>query len=165
MSAPSLPDIFGNYVLGDFVEVVSPLPVSWLPQTAGWAWLGALVGGFFLYRGWRRARRWHHNRYRREAVDRIMGTKGLEFSIVALNKVLKLTALSAFPRERVARLSGDEWTHFLNQQCDVPPFSPALAKVITEDAYRPSTVTASTQEALLQAALLWVKTHKSPSDV
>ena len=40
MSAPPLPDTFGNYALGDFFEVVSPAAISWLPQTAGWAWLG-----------------------------------------------------------------------------------------------------------------------------
>ena len=29
MSAPPLPDIFGNYALGEFVEVVAPNAISW----------------------------------------------------------------------------------------------------------------------------------------
>ena len=33
VSAPPLPETFGNYALGDFAEVVSPAAISWLPQT------------------------------------------------------------------------------------------------------------------------------------
>ncbi|MCX2978406.1 DUF4381 domain-containing protein [Candidatus Marimicrobium litorale] len=165
MSAPPLPDIFGNYILGDFVEVVSPVSVSWLPQTAGWACLGALLGGLFLFRGAKRLRRWHHNRYRREAIDRLVHTTDQSFSIVALNKLLKLTALSAFPREQVARLSGEEWVSFLNRQCESSPFSPALGKIIADGAYRQSQLTHSTREELVAAALSWIRDHKSPHDV
>jgi hypothetical protein len=165
MNAPPLPDIFGNYILGDFVEVVSPVSVSWLPQTAGWACLGALLGGLFLYRGAKRLRRWHHNRYRREAIDRLVHTTDQSFSIVALNKLLKLTALSAFPREQVARLSGEEWVSFLNRQCESSPFSPALGKIIADGAYRQSQLTHSTREELVTAALSWIRDHKSPHDV
>ena len=45
MSAPPLPDIFGNYILGDFVEVVSPENVSWLPQTVGVGVAGRSTAG------------------------------------------------------------------------------------------------------------------------
>ena len=165
MSTPPLPDIFGNYILGDFVEVVSPVSVSWLPQTTGWACLGALLGSLLLYRGAKRLRRWHHNRYRREAIDRLVHASGEDFSIVTLNKLLKLTALSAFPREQVARLSGEEWVSFLNRQCDPPPFSAALGKIIAEGAYRQSRLTHSTREELEAAALSWIRDHKSPHDV
>ena len=165
MSAPPLPDIFGNYILGDFVEVVSPASVSWFPQTTGWICLGALLGGLFLYRGAKRLRRWHHNRYRREAINRLVHVSGRSFSIVALNKLLKLTALSAFPREQVARLSGEEWVSFLNRQCEPPPFYPALGKIIAEGAYRQSRLTHANREALVAAALSWIRDHKSPHDV
>ena len=40
MSAPPLPEAFGNYALGDFVEVISPASISWLPQTPGWLFGG-----------------------------------------------------------------------------------------------------------------------------
>jgi len=165
MSAPPLPDIFGNYILGDFVEVVSPASVSWFPQTTGWICLGALLGGLFLYRGGKRLRRWHHNRYRREAIDRLVHTTEQSFSIVELNKLLKLTALSAFPREQVAQLSGEEWVRFLNRQCESPPFAPALGKIIAKGAYRQSPLTDATREELEAAALSWIRDHKSPHDV
>ena len=65
MSAPPLPEAFGNYALGDFAEVVSPAAVSWLPQTVAWRWLAAALAVYLLYRGWRWLRHWHRNRYRR----------------------------------------------------------------------------------------------------
>ena len=70
MSAPPLPDAFGNYALGDFVEVVSPAAISWLPQTAGWAWLGLAALALALYKGWRWLQHWHRNRYRRSFFHR-----------------------------------------------------------------------------------------------
>ena len=72
MSAPALPEIFGNYLLGEeFVEVVSPAVVSWLPQTAGWACLGAVCLALLMRYGYRRLRQWYRNRYRREALARL----------------------------------------------------------------------------------------------
>ena len=57
MSAPPLPEAFGNYALGEFVEVVSPADISWLPQTAGWTWVGIALLLFAGHRGWRAAGR------------------------------------------------------------------------------------------------------------
>ena len=71
MSAPPLPEVFGNYALGDFVEVVSPAGVSWWPQTVGWLWLGAGLLAYLGLRLWRFLRHWYRNRYRREAIARL----------------------------------------------------------------------------------------------
>ena len=59
MSAPPLPDIFGNYVLGDFAEVVSPQAISWLPQTIGWAWLGVALLVLLLRYLFKWIRKWY----------------------------------------------------------------------------------------------------------
>ena len=76
MSAPPLPDAFGNYALGEFVEVVPPPDISWWPQTTGWWWLGAVLAGFALHRGWKLLRHWYRNRYRREAAGRLQRLAG-----------------------------------------------------------------------------------------
>jgi hypothetical protein len=163
MSAPPLPDIFGNYVLGDFVEVVSPEAVSWLPQTTGWVWLGVGLLFLLLRYSWRRLRHWHQNRYRREAAIRlrqISATTDQEIWLVELNKLLKLTALTAFSREQVAHLSGMEWVDFLNHHCTPPPFPPELGELLAVGAYNNTTVQDTTQQRLLTACLDWVHTHE-----
>ena len=108
MSLPPLPETFGNYALQEFSEVASPDAISWLPQAVGWAGVGAALLILLLRYSWRHLRHWHHNRYRREAAARLqvfaMNTCE-ETWLIELNKILKLTALAAFPRQQVAHLS------------------------------------------------------------
>jgi len=168
VSAPPLPEIFGNYVLGDFVEVVSPESISWLPQTAGWAWLGALLLIWLLRYSWRRLRRWYRNRYRREAAARLQQLTTIgshENWLIELNKLLKLTALAAFPREQVARLSGQEWVTFLNRHCSTPPFSTEQSSLLAVEAYRSSLLEDTIRQQLLAASLNWIRNHESPQHV
>jgi hypothetical protein len=168
VSAPPLPDIFGNYVLGDFVEVVSPESINWLPQTVGWVWLGVILLALMVRYGWKRLRYWHRNRYRREAVARlqqIAETGEQKFWLMELNKLLKLTALAAFSREQVAQLSGEEWVDFLNWHCTTPPFSLEQKKLLAIGAYRNTALTDNIRLQLLASSLTWVRTHESPEYV
>ncbi len=167
MSAPPLPDIFGNYALGDFVEVVSPAAISWLPQTAGWAVLAALLAVLLLRYGWRRLRHWYRNRYRREALARlrVIAQSAQQDTLVELNKLLKLTALAAYSREQVARLSGQEWVAFLNQRCASPPFSPEHGRLLAQGVYEGAAVSDATRQALHGACLAWVENHRGAADV
>ncbi|MCB1699415.1 MAG: DUF4381 domain-containing protein [Halioglobus sp.] len=165
MSAPPPPDTFGNYALGDFVEVVSPADISWWPQTVGWWWLGALLAGFAAYRGSKALRRWYRNRYRREAAQRLqrLATAANAGTLVAdINRLLKLTALVAYSREQVARLSGEEWVNFLNRQCPTRPFSPEHCDLLALAGYTGRAVEAGTAQELLAASLVWVREHESP---
>ena len=168
MSAPPLPDIFGNYVLGDFVEVVSPDAISWWPQTVGWLWLGAAVLAVLLRYGWRRLRHWHRNRYRREAAARLKQlaqNNRPESLLIELNKLIKLTALAAFSREQVAQLSGAAWVDFLNRHCPSAPFPVELGKLLERGVYENTALNDATKEALLAASLAWVSQHESAADV
>ena len=168
MSAPPLPEIFGNYALGDFVEVVSPDAISWLPQTTGWLWLGLALLGFCLYRGWLRLRHWYRNRYRREAqqrLQRVADFSDSEDQIGEINRLLKLTAMTAFSRQQVAQLSGSAWTDFLNRKCPSPPFSPQQGEMLALGPYRHSTIDRSSAEQLLAASLNWVREHENSTDV
>jgi hypothetical protein len=167
MSAPPLPEAFGNYALGDFVEVVSPAAVSWWPQTVGWWWLGAVALAFVGHRGWRALRRWYRNRYRREASARMLHLAAAPDSATLLadiNRLLKLTALAAFGREQVAPLSGEAWVRFLNAQCTEPPFSPEQGHLLALGSYTGLAVEAATGRQLLAAGLAWVREHENPLD-
>jgi hypothetical protein len=168
VSAPPLPDVFGNYALGEFVEVVSPGDISWLPQTTGWLWLGAALLAVLVHYGWKRLRRWYHNRYRREAAARLkqLAQAGPQDSwLTELNKLMKLTALAGFSREQVARLSGQEWIDFLNRQCASPTFSPDQGRLLAHGVYEHTAVADSTRQALFGACLNWVQQHRNPTDV
>lgn len=168
MSAPPLPDAFGNYALGDFVEVASPAAISWWPQTAGWWWAGAALLAWLTYRVWGLLRRWYRNRYRREATARLQQLAAAPPSgslVMEINKLLKLTAMAAYSRERVARLSGDNWVGFLNSHCPAAPFSAEQGQILALAAYTGAQLEPPAASQLLTASLAWVQRHESPDHV
>lgn len=169
MSAPELPASFGNYVLGDaFHEVVAPAAISWLPQTAGWWWLAVILLLFAAHRGSRRLRTWYANRYRREASARLRAMRHAAVGqdwLGELNRLLKLTALAAFPRPQVAGLSGADWVAFLNAQCAEPPFSNQHTALLALGPYTLQIPGHNARDSLLAASLRWVETHRGPADV
>jgi hypothetical protein len=163
VSAPPLPEAFGNYALGEFVEVVPPPPVDWLPQTAGWWWLGALLLGITAHQGVRRLRHWYRNRYRGEAsalLRQLSDSADNRHLVVEVNRVLKLTALAAYPREQVARLSGEAWVAFLNGQCAEPPFDARQSRLLAVEVYGGGSAEAETPGELIAASLDWVRDHR-----
>jgi hypothetical protein len=165
VSAPPLPDAFGNYALGDFVEVVPPADISWWPQTTGWWWLAALLAGFAIHRGWKLLRHWYRNRYRREAagqLEQLASSGSFDTLVSEVNRLLKLTALVAYSREQVARLSGQEWVDFLNSHCPNPPFSAEQGRLLALASYTGQAVEPEAGKKLLAASLAWVEQHENP---
>lgn len=168
MSAPPLPESFGNYALGEFAEVVAPQAVSWLPQTTGWWWLGAALLGVALHQCWQRLRHWYRNRYRREAAVRLqqLPVAGAADKLAGeANKLLKLAAMAAYSREEVARLSGEEWVDFLNRQCRTPSFSADQLRLLAVGAYSAQALDQAAGQALISACVNWVFEHRGPDDV
>lgn len=166
MSAPPLPEAFGNYALGDFVEIVSPADISWLPQTTGWGWLGAVLLALVLRKLWRGLRRWYRNRYRREGLQRLQALAGAEpaAQLREVNKLLKLVAMAAYTRERVASLSGRDWVEFLNRQCPAPAFSAEQCRALADDIYRAERLDSASMSALLTASSNWISQHREAPD-
>ncbi|MFT6051280.1 MAG: hypothetical protein ACJAZ0_001377 [Halioglobus sp.] len=167
MTAPALPDVFGNYALASFVEVTMPQDVSWLPQTVGWTWLALATLALSLRFAWFALRKWHCNRYRKEALlqlralDQKVDSSDL---VAAINRVLKLAALVAYSRTRVAQLSGESWVDFLNGQCEQPPFGPEQSQLLAVSSYRAEAVTPASAQQILAASRLWVRVHQGPDD-
>ena len=164
MSLPDLPDIFGNYALGDFNEVVSPPAINWLPQTPGWYLVAAVLLAWLARRTWYWFRHWYRNRYRREALVRLNQLQGSDDLVSETNRLLKLTALAAFPRQQVAQLSGVQWTQFLNQRCVQPPFDPALCELLELGVYQQRVVDKATADSLVKASQDWVNQHRNRYD-
>ena len=63
--------------------------------------------------------------------------------------------------EAVAKLSGDSWALFLNQQCEQPPFSTTQLELLATAAYRGQVIEG--QQHLLQASVQWVEQHQQPN--
>jgi len=165
MSLPALPDIFGNYALGDFNEVVSPPAINWLPQTPGWYVVALLLLLWLSRRAFRGLRHWYRNRYRREASARLQTLELTPEFVAEINRTLKLSALAGFERQEVAALWGDSWTTFLNARCEQPPFNEEQCRLLALGVYQQQAVDQAAGEQLLQASLAWVSQHRNRYDV
>ena len=168
MSAPDLPQHFGNYALGsDFVELTSPTAISWLPQTPGWYLVGVIILIWLMRMGWRRSVHWYRNRYRREATRRLdaLAQQHQADWLLQLNQLLKLTALAGYSRETVARLSGLEWVGFLNAQCPEPLFQGDLEQCFGDDLYANRPLSEHKKSELITASRRWIIEHSGQAHV
>ena len=168
MSAPPLPEVFGNYALGNFVEVVPPGPIDWLPQTLGWQ-IAAIVAAVFATRYiFKKLRYWYQNRYRTEAAERLKKIEQIaegDRLIMELNRLLKLTALVAYSRETVAKLSGTPWVDFLNDQCAAPVFTNSQMSLLARGSYQRMDIDKTAIDGLLDASARWIEEHRGVKNV
>ncbi len=148
-------------------DIVLPAPVAWWPLAPGWYVVAAIV---LVLIGWltvRRWRRWNRDRYRREALLALSsiraGNAGCSLRDVPV--LLKRAALNAWPRERVAALSGSDWHRFLDETAAMDQFSTGAGKVLDHLAYAGSRAPMPTEADavnVISAAEFWLKHHHRP---
>ncbi|BFM19975.1 DUF4381 domain-containing protein [Gilvimarinus japonicus] len=115
------------YQLYDRMEpLVAASPVAKIPEGPGWWVLLALILGIVAIAiGWKFYRR-YQNRYRYYAITEINSLPE-DFSPWQVSAILKRCALTEFPRQQVASLTGSHWTEFLNRHYpsgpDLPDFN------------------------------------------
>jgi len=164
---------FGNYLLHGIEEVHLPEPVSWWPQTPGWNLLGLLLLLALSYRIYLGGKVWWRNRYRRQALRQLalLGRRTNEWQQVVcqLPFLLKATALQAFPRSDVARLSGSHWLAFLDAHYPGPAFSGGLGQQLLIIAYQPEArwqLSERDARQLIDMSRRWISEHcPSPKEV
>jgi len=180
-SAPAL-DLATRAALEKLHDIVAPPPPSWLPQTWGWAVLAVLVAAAVALAYVRRRRRLAANLYRRQALAELAAIAsrlgadagaGAERdpgaradALRALPPLLKRTALAAWPRDAVARLTERSWTDWLRASSP-SPLPDATVRLLDDLEYRsPQALAALTEDdahACIAAARQWIETHRVPA--
>lgn len=138
--------------LHDFYQ---PPPVAWTPKTAGWYALFAIAAALMIWSAVHFSRKWFANHYRREALRELTLLHPSEFCAL-----LKRTALAAWPREKVASLSGAAWLEFLDGAVHDEAFHNAPANQIEELALRPETLSSEDEQALRSTVAAWIRRHR-----
>jgi hypothetical protein len=152
-------------------EILLPDPVSWMPQTVGWYALFGLIVAVLGWWVYSRLRRFKKNRYRRlalaelEVIEReLQRPERRAKALAEIPVLLKWTALSAFPREEVAELSGERWLTFLDKTVGGKNFKDGVGHLLPELAYAPAAGIAELPDGvvakLLQLVRQWIKVHK-----
>ncbi len=137
--------------LHDFYQ---PPPPAWTPQTAGWYALFAIAAVVMIWSAIHFLRKWFANQYRRDALRELTVLHPNEFSAL-----LKRTALAAWPREKVASLSGAAWLEFLDGALHEEVFHHSPANQIEELALRSQTLSNEDEQALRSTVATWIRRH------
>ncbi|MGB3127527.1 MAG: DUF4381 domain-containing protein [Pseudomonas sp.] len=138
-------------------ELSLPAPVSYWPQTWGWAVLLGLLGLALLVLAARRWLRWRRDAYRREALARLSALKDLRELPELLKRVALSMPLCEAEHQRVPTLAGAEWQAFLQRHAGAP-VPEDLSQQLAELAYGPP-LPAEQQLHLLTQCTAWVEQH------
>ena len=168
--AQSQPDPLTRLALDKLADIVTPPPVSWMPQTWGWALLALVAAALLMFALWRWRGRRVANRYRREALaeltrieQKLGDATGRAEALEAMPELLKRVALAAWPRDAVASLSGGDWLAFLRKHGGAQSFPEQAAKLLDDLEYRSRQTRASVSEndvrMFAASARRWIEGH------
>ncbi|MCF6266469.1 MAG: DUF4381 domain-containing protein [Desulfuromusa sp.] len=137
-------------------DIHLPDPVGWWPLAPGWwALCGLLI--LLLVFLWGGRRFWQRRRLRHLALKKLEELSALPDAelVTALSRLLRQTAISHFPRQDCAGLSGQAWLDFLNQPFDDRPFNSGVGCCLSDAPYQRETqIDAS---ALVDLCRRWLK--------
>ncbi len=137
--------------------IPEPEPISMLPATQGWVWLGLVVLLTLAALGRWGWRRWRANAYRRAALAELEAAGD---DPAATAGILRRAALVAFPRRKVAGLLGPDWLEFLDRTCPGAGFSGAAGEALLRAPYREQ----APNPELTRSARHWLKSHRPGAD-
>lgn len=151
--------------------IVLPAPVDWWPLANGWYVVFGIMLIAVSWFGYRSVQRWFANRYRRAALQKlqllaedIQSEVNRDSSLRQIPILLKRTALSAYPREQVASLSGKDWFGFLNSNIRNPPFTESSFVTLDKISYtcgELGEIDTHSITTLLNASKQWLKHHQT----
>lgn len=148
------------------IDIPLPQPVSLWPQTLTSRITVLLLAASVVAVLWWFIRHWQANRYRREAlaelkrIARSQGSSGCdEEQVLELSRLVRRTALAAFPREAVAPLTGVTWLSFLDRSYGGQDFSQGAGCLLASVPYQHTPPKSIRLKELTRLVRKWIKVH------
>lgn len=138
-------------------ELGLPAPVSYWPQTWGWAVVLGVVILAVLVLGARRWLRWRRDAYRREALAHLRKLEDLRELPELLKRVALSMPLPEAEQQRIPTLSGADWQAFLQRHAGTA-IPEDLSLQLAALAYGAPLAEAE-QARLLAQCTAWVESH------
>ena len=149
-------------------SLITPEKVAaWPPAPAFFVLTGFLLLALLLFL-LSRIRNGRKNRYRLLAMDQLheielrAGKQAGTGDMQALNRLLKETALTVYPREQVASLYGKEWMEFLDSHCSRTRFSEdrgTLLEAAANQKNKEVDIPADQWDQLIAEVDTWIRKH------
>lgn len=123
-------------------DIHLPEPVGWWPPAPGW-WLAPIIltllmaGLVWLVRHWRRVT---PIKLARQELDALAADPDASPAdkLRRLSILLRRVALTMYPRQEVAGLTGEDWLRWLDATLGAPRFSQGAGRLLAEAPYRPA---------------------------
>ncbi|MFY9986007.1 MAG: DUF4381 domain-containing protein [Chthoniobacterales bacterium] len=151
-------------------DIILPPNAPWWPPAPGWYWVLALAVIVVLTFAFRFFLYWQRNCYRREALSELAQLEAVlgdpaqsSAAVTAFAELLKRAALSAWPRESVASLTGSVWLAFLDRTGNTNSFSEGPGALIEQVAYDQRLADGMSETQLRALAALvrgWLRHHR-----
>ena len=158
MAAPAQTDPLAN-----LRDIHIPGAIDPWPPAIGWWLLAALALVAICYCFFWIFRWWQSNQYRREGVraltELLNNHESEKQYLQAYSDLLKRVALSRYPRDVVANLTGVAWVSFLDSTAKTQEFTMGEGEVLIQGNYESDPVV--DVEKLHQLGLFWIKNHKN----
>ena len=172
MSAQAPIPAAAQKALEGLADIATPLPVSWMPQTWGWTALAIALSVTLIVAAWRWRRHALANRYRAEALSALsaleaqaLNTHTRADALVHIAELIKRTALAAYARTDVARLSGPAWVQFIRDSGvhGADDASTLLNDIEYRSRASLSAMSDADAKAVVRAARTWIEGHRVPA--
>jgi hypothetical protein len=135
-----------------------PEAVSWWPPTPGWWLFGGLLLALLVVLGWQLARRRRRRAAARAAareLAQLRATLSWQHDTTAfvrgLSRLLRRYVLVAFPQQRAAALTGEDWLAFLDRHGGDGRFQQGPGRRLLAAPYQPGAADAVDELAALVA--------------
>ena len=151
-----------NTSLSNFNDVIIPKAIPLFPLAQGWVMLFILLAALGLYLGVNCYRKYQRELYIREAFEQIHVISKIaapKEQYLALLDLLKRTALSAYGRDTVAALHGEEWWKFLSLHSKAN-FENKYVLLSAQILYSNTQISNDDVHHFSVLCKKWIKTHK-----
>ncbi len=161
------PDPTLQSALRSLHDLAVPEPISWIPQTWGWALIAVFLTAIIGVKAFQWIKNYRANAYRREAlamlddIQRLLREPSTRPDAVhQLGELLKRTALAAWPRKEVASLSSRSWASFLRNHGGAVDSS-ELARLLDDAEYRTTDELGGMRfgDEVVVSARAWIERH------
>ena len=140
--------------LSNLRDLALPPEVSLWPPAPGW-WIVAAAGlAAVVIVSVAAVARYRADAYRREALRELDSVEPC-----GISTVLKRAALAAWPREKVAALTGAAWLAFLDRSARTTAFTDGAGRHIETLTFG-GTIDRASTDAARAAARIWVRRHR-----
>jgi len=148
-------------------DIIPAESIGWWPPAPGWYVLGILVIILLAFHATRSVLRYRRNAYRREAraqLDALLQDVKGPALCMRLSELLKRTALSIYPRESVASLTGDGWLAFLDRTGRTTEFTRGAGRWVGESQYAGLPLQHEDVDGLARVVRSWIDEHPTQCD-